>query len=189
MARSKTQRASHREYVLSCINSTLPTSLHVNAVDTAKIKTVHELEPLLREARSRGRRVVFTNGCFDVLHRGHLTLLRRARELGDVLIVALDDDASVRRIKGDARPVHTLNDRLEMLAALEMVDYVTCFANADPCGIIRDLSPDVLVKGGDWRREDVLGREAVEANGGEVVIVPRLPRYSSTELIERIRKQ
>lgn len=163
--------------------------MHVNAVAAPKIKTVHELEPLLRNVRSRGRRVVFTNGCFDVLHRGHLALLRRARELGDVLVVAVDDDESVRRLKGDARPVHTQNDRVEMLAALEMVDYVTCFANPELCGIIRGLLPDVLVKGGDWRREDVVGRDVVEANGGEVVIVPRLPRYSSTELIERMRRQ
>ncbi len=189
MARSKTQRASHRENVLSCINLIPSSSLHVNAVAAAKIKTVHELRPLLRKARSRGLRIVFTNGCFDVLHRGHLTLLRRARELGDVLIVAVDDDASVRRLKGDTRPVHTLTDRVEMLAALEMVDYVTCFANAELCGMIHDLAPDVLVKGDDWRREDVVGREVVEANGGEVVIVPRLPRYSSTGLIERIREQ
>lgn len=133
--------------------------------------------------------MVFANGCFDVLHRGHLALLREARRLGDLLIVAVNSDASVRALKGPRRPIHPQDDRMELLAALEMVDYVTCFANADPYDIICRLKPDVLVKGADWSREEVPGGDVVERNGGEVVILPRVPDYSSTELIERIRKQ
>ncbi len=154
-----------------------------------KIKTSYELEAIVGEARSTGRRVVFTNGCFDVLHRGHLALLREARGLGDLLIVAVNGDASVRALKGPDRPIHPRDDRMELLAALEMVDYVTCFANADPCDIICRLKPDVLVKGDDWSREALAEGDAVERNGGKVVILPRVPDYSSTELIERIRRQ
>lgn len=155
----------------------------------AKIKTPCELETIVGEARSTGRRVVFANGCFDVLHRGHLALLREARRLGDLLIVAVNGDASVRALKGPGRPVNPRDDRMELLAALETVDYVTCFANTDPYDIICRLNPDVLVKGADWSREEVPGGDVVERNGGEVVILPRVPDYSSTELIERIRRR
>lgn len=152
-----------------------------------KIQSVETLEACLREARTRKERIVFTNGCFDVLHRGHVELLYRAKSLGDILIVAVNTDASVGKIKGPDRPIHSETDRAELLAALEMVDYVTLFGAPDPYDLIARLLPDVLVKGGDWQARDVIGRDLVEAHGGTVHIVPRVDDYSSTRIIERIR--
>ena len=124
-----------------------------DVMTTPRIKTARELETIVAEARSRGLRVVFTNGCFDVVHRGHLALLRGAKRLGDLLVVAVNGDGSVRTLKGAGRPVNPEADRMDLLAALEMVDFVTCFANADPYDIICRLKPDVLVKGADWGRD------------------------------------
>jgi len=154
----------------------------------SKIQTLVQLKHAVRQANASGRQVVLTNGCFDVLHPGHLQLLYRAKELGDVLIVAINTDASVRSLKGPDRPINPEMDRAELLAALEMVDYVTLFAKPDPYDIIVELLPDVLVKGGDWRIEDVVGGDVVKAHGGRVEIVPLVERYSSTRLIERIRQ-
>jgi rfaE bifunctional protein nucleotidyltransferase chain/domain len=154
----------------------------------SKIQTLVQLKNPVRQVKARGDQVVLTNGCFDVLHRGHLQLLYRAKELGDILIVAINTDASVRSLKGPDRPINTEMDRAELLAALEMVDYVTLFAKPDPYDIIVELLPDVLVKGGDWQIEDVVGGDVVKAHGGRVEIVPLVDRYSSTSLIGRIRQ-
>jgi D-beta-D-heptose 7-phosphate kinase/D-beta-D-heptose 1-phosphate adenosyltransferase len=137
--------------------------------------------------RREGRRVVFTNGCFDLLHPGHIRFLQQAKALGDVLIVAINSDASVRALKGPDRPIFTERERAEMLAALEVVDYVTIFDELTPRALIADLRPDVLVKGGDWRPEEIVGREEVEAAGGCVLSLPYHEGYSTTRLIERIR--
>ncbi len=130
--------------------------------------------------------VVFTNGCFDLLHAGHVRLFRKAREKGDVLIVALNTDASVRRLKGPMRPVFPLRERLEIVSAFADIDYVTWFAEPTPRKIVAELLPDTLVKGGDWGPDRVVGRAEVEAAGGRVVIVPYLRGYSSSSLIDRI---
>lgn len=135
--------------------------------------------------RREGRTVVFTNGCFDLIHAGHIRLFRQARALGDVLIVALNSDASVRRLKGPTRPVYPLKERQEILAAIEAVDYVTSFSEDTPRRIIAALLPDVLVKGGDWRPDQVVGREEVEAAGGRVVIVPYLEGRSTSSIIRQ----
>jgi D-beta-D-heptose 7-phosphate kinase/D-beta-D-heptose 1-phosphate adenosyltransferase len=128
---------------------------------------------------------VFTNGCFDLIHAGHIRLFREAARLGDVLIVALNSDASVRRLKGRSRPIFPLRERLEILAAIEDIDYVTSFSEDTPRRIIAALLPDVLVKGGDWQPDQVVGREEVEAAGGRVVIIPYLEGRSTSSIIRR----
>jgi rfaE bifunctional protein nucleotidyltransferase chain/domain len=147
-------------------------------------------EAILRFGREKrnGRRVVFTNGCFDLLHPGHIRGLELARELGDVLIVGLNSDASVRRLKGAGRPVIPEKERAEILAALESVDAVVIFDDLTPRQVIAGLLPDVLVKGGDWPSDQIVGREEVEAAGGRVVLVPVVPGYSTTAILRKIRE-
>lgn len=151
-----------------------------------KIKKLTDLKGIRAELKRRGSTVVFTNGCFDLLHSGHIHLFREAKKTGDVLIVAVNDDASVKRIKGPARPIFPLEERLEILEAVEYIDYLTSFSEETPQEIIASLLPDVLVKGGDWKLEEVVGREEVEKAGGKVVIVPYLKGYSGTRIIEKI---
>jgi D-beta-D-heptose 7-phosphate kinase/D-beta-D-heptose 1-phosphate adenosyltransferase len=136
--------------------------------------------------RREGRRLVFTNGCFDLLHPGHVRYLAKARSLGDALAVALNSDASVRALKGEGRPVLNQDERAEVLAALEAVDYVTVFDEETPRELIAALLPDLLVKGGDWPIEEIVGREEVEAAGGQVLSLPFVEGSSTTEIIERI---
>ncbi len=155
----------------------------------SKIKTLEELRPLLAILRSAGEKIVFTNGCFDLLHTGHTRYLAKAKSLGDVLVVAVNSDASVRTIKGNKRPINSEDDRMETLAALESVDFVTLFNEPDPYRIIAELQPDVLVKGGDWRIDQIIGGDVVEARGGRVVNVPYLEGASTTGIIEKILKQ
>jgi len=140
-----------------------------------------------REKRN-GRRVVFTNGCFDLLHPGHVRLLEEARALGDVLIVGLNSDRSVRELKGVGRPIIPELERAEILASLECVDAVCIFGEATPRRIISELLPDVLVKGGDWRADQIIGREEVESAGGQVVSIPVVPGHSTTAILRRIRE-
>ncbi|HET6725483.1 MAG TPA: bifunctional D-glycero-beta-D-manno-heptose-7-phosphate kinase/D-glycero-beta-D-manno-heptose 1-phosphate adenylyltransferase HldE [Gammaproteobacteria bacterium] len=141
------------------------------------------------EARARGERIVMTNGCFDLLHPGHIAYLRQARALGDRLIVAVNDDASVRWLKGEGRPVNLLDDRMIMLSALETVDWVVPFSEDTPARLIARVLPDVLVKGGDYRPEEIAGYEAVTANGGEVKVVDFVPGHSTTALLEALRRE
>ncbi len=132
---------------------------------------------------------MFTNGCFDLLHPGHIQSLERARSLGDALIVAVNSDRSVREMKGPDRPLVAEGERAEVLAALEAVDWVVLFDDPTPRRLIAAVLPDVLVKGGDWGEDAIVGREEVEAAGGKVVRVPVEPGYSTTDIIQRIRKQ
>jgi D-glycero-beta-D-manno-heptose 1-phosphate adenylyltransferase len=147
-------------------------------------------EVILRFGREKrnGRRVVFTNGCFDLLHPGHIQCLEQARELGDVLIVGLNSDASVRQLKGEGRPLLPERERAEILAALESVDAVVIFDDLTPQRVIARLLPDILVKGGDWAGDRIVGREEVEAAGGRVVSAPVVPGYSTTEIVKKIRE-
>jgi D-beta-D-heptose 7-phosphate kinase/D-beta-D-heptose 1-phosphate adenosyltransferase len=145
-----------------------------------------ELDLLLAAWRNEKKRIVFTNGCFDVLHVGHVNYLRFARERGDVLLVGVNDDASVRRAKGASRPVNTLADRMEVLAALEMVDAVCSFSDDTPKTLIERVTPHVLVKGQDWAEKGVVGREWVEAHGGQVQLAPLVPGKSTTTILERV---
>jgi rfaE bifunctional protein nucleotidyltransferase chain/domain len=146
-------------------------------------------EAILRFGREKrnGRRVVFTNGCFDLLHPGHIRSLELARELGDALIVGLNSDASVRQLKGVGRPVIPERERAEILSALESVDAVVIFDDLTPREVISRLLPDVLVKGGDWPGDQIVGRQEVEATGGRVVSVPVVPGYSTSAMLKRIR--
>jgi rfaE bifunctional protein nucleotidyltransferase chain/domain len=152
---------------------------------------VIDREALIQERvrlRAESRRVVFTNGCFDLLHPGHVRYLREARSLGDVLVVALNSDASVRTLKGQGRPILKQDERSEVLAALEVVDYVTVFEEETPRELIASLLPDVLVKGGDWAIDSIVGREEVEAAGGRVLSLPYLEGASTSEIVKRIRQ-
>jgi D-beta-D-heptose 7-phosphate kinase/D-beta-D-heptose 1-phosphate adenosyltransferase len=152
-----------------------------------KLKSLDELRRATAEAKAQGKKIVFTNGCFDILHRGHLHVLRQARALGDVLIVAVNSDCSVRQIKGPSRPVIDEAGRVELIAALEMVDYVIVFEETEPCHLIAMLQPDILVKGGDYGRDAVVGADLVERSGGKVAVISHLKGFSTTEIIERIR--
>jgi D-beta-D-heptose 7-phosphate kinase/D-beta-D-heptose 1-phosphate adenosyltransferase len=142
---------------------------------------------LRRSARRRGETVVFTNGCFDLLHLGHVRSLEQARGLGDRLIVAVNSDASVRSLKGPGRPLVPARQRAEVVAALGCVDWVILFRESTPLAAIRALRPDVLAKGGDWRLEQIVGREEVESWGGRVVRLREVPGIRSSQLIERCR--
>jgi rfaE bifunctional protein nucleotidyltransferase chain/domain len=147
-------------------------------------------QAIVRFGRNKrnGRRIVFTNGCFDLLHPGHIQLLEQARALGDVLIVGLNSDESVRQLEGAGRPVLPERERAEILAALEAVDAVVIFDQLTPHEVIAGLLPDVLVKGGDWPGDQIVGRAQVEAAGGRVVSVPVVHGYSTTEVLRKIRE-
>ncbi len=143
------------------------------------IKTYREKHPAAR--------VVFTNGCFDILHRGHVTYLEQARTLGDVLVLGLNSDESVRRLKGDSRPYINAADRAFLLSRLEMVDIVTVFEEDTPLELIKQVRPDILVKGGDYTPDKVVGKEFVEQNGGKVVIIPFVRGLSTTNIVKKIK--
>ncbi len=151
-----------------------------------KILGLEALLGRLARRRARGETVVFTNGCFDILHPGHVRYLEAARELGDLLVVGLNSDASVRRIKGPPRPVCTQEERAVVLAGLRSVDYVVIFDEDTPLALIDAVRPDILVKGGDWRVEEIVGREVVERSGGRVVTIPVVEGKSTTGILERI---
>ena len=157
--------------------------------DATKVRGLRELVEIVRERRALGHRVVFTNGCFDLLHRGHTRLLQQARELGDLLIVGLNSDASVRRVKGPSRPVLPEEERAEVLSALASVDYVVFFDDPDPGSMIAALLPDVLAKGADWAKDQIVGRETVEGRGGRVVTIPLVEGSSTSGIIDRILEQ
>lgn len=152
-----------------------------------KLKSVAEIISIAAEARKKALKVVFTNGCFDLLHRGHVHILRQAKAAGDLLIVALNSDRSVTMIKGARRPVMPETDRVELIAAMEMVDYVVVFDEADPYKLIDAIRPNVLAKGGDWKLEEVVGADIVERDGGQIAVIPYLKGFSTSEIIERIR--
>lgn len=154
-------------------------------------KVILNREELLRareSLRAEGRRLVFTNGCFDILHVGHVRYLSEARRLGDALLVAINSDASVRALKGAGRPVLNESERAEILAALSSVDFVTVFEEESPRALISQVLPDVLVKGGDYRLDEIHGREEVERAGGRVLSLPFVEGASTTGIIERIRE-
>ena len=154
-----------------------------------KIKERKKLLGIIKELKAKGKRIVFTNGCFDLLHIGHVRYLEKAKVLGDVLIVGINSDTSVRKLKGPHRPILPEEERTEILSGLGCVDYVTLFSEMDPLKLITSLHPDVLVKGGDWTKEQIVGREVVERSGGEVVISPFVGKASTSNLIDTILKR
>ncbi len=155
---------------------------------TSKIKGALPLSKILAGLQSKGRRVVFTNGCFDILHPGHVSYLEKASRMGDVLVVGLNSDLSVKAIKGKGRPINKERDRAYVLSALSFVDYVTIFGEDTPLLLIKKLKPDVLVKGGDWKTKDIVGGDFVRSRGGRVVSIKFLKGYSTSSLISKMRK-
>ncbi len=151
--------------------------------------TLEQLQIAVADARSHGEKVVFTNGCFDIIHAGHVGYLEQARQLGDRLVVAVNSDASVRRLKGNGRPINPQDRRMAVLAGLEAVDWVVCFEDDTPEPLLHALRPDVLVKGGDYDKQGVVGWEIVEANGGEVAVLDFLDNVSTTAIVNKIRDQ
>jgi len=145
-----------------------------------------KLEPVLKTLKNQGKKVVFTNGVFDLLHLGHVTYLQEARKKGDLLVVGLNSDASVKRIKGPLKPLLPLAERAEMLLALDCVDYVTFFEEDNPFNVIQILKPDVLVKGGDWALDKIIGGDLVQSWGGQVLNIPVVEGRSTTNLIQMV---
>lgn len=154
--------------------------------DSTKLLSRGEAHEKVQAWQALGQKVVFSNGCFDILHAGHVDYLRAARQLGDVLIIGLNSDASVRRLKGERRPVCPEKDRAAVISALEMVDAVTLFDEDTPEELIGNLLPDILVKGSDWAVDQIAGAEAVLQNGGEVLTLPLLEGRSTSGIIEKI---
>lgn len=150
-----------------------------------KITTLSRLLKALSNQR-QGKRVVFTNGCFDILHYGHVKYLKEAKSCGDILVVGLNSDASIRRLKSSKRPINTEKDRAEVLAALESVDHIIVFSEDTPYKLIGSLKPDILVKGGDWRKEKIVGADIVLANGGKVLSLPYVKNKSTTNTIKKL---
>ncbi|MBI3615930.1 MAG: D-glycero-beta-D-manno-heptose 1-phosphate adenylyltransferase [Candidatus Omnitrophica bacterium] len=146
------------------------------------------LVPVARRLKAEGKRIAFTNGCFDLLHAGHLDYLKRIKAKADCLIVAVNSDASVRKLKGPGRPIIPAKERAALVAALKPVDYVTIFPESTPLRMIRSLKPDILAKGGDWKPDRIVGREEVESRGGRVLTIPFLKGHSTSRLIRRIRR-
>ena len=156
----------------------------------SKILTLDELTERLGVMRQGQQKpvVVFTNGCFDLVHRGHVDYLSRARDLGDLLVVGLNSDSSVKRLKGESRPVSNEASRAAVLAAMEFVDYVVVFEEDTPLRLIENICPDILVKGGDYDRTNVVGADFVEAHGGHLELLSLVPGESTTRLVERIKQ-
>lgn len=155
---------------------------------TPKLKTLPQALVFLKRERKNGKKIVFTNGCFDILHVGHVRYLSQARALGDLLVVGLNKDSSVKKLKGPERPVTREKDRAEVLGALAAVDCVVLFGDPTPLRLIKAIRPDVLVKGGDWKKEHIVGAGFVEALGGQVRSLPFVKGFSTTGLIGKIKK-
>ena len=153
-----------------------------------KIVSRRRLRRILSACRREQRTVVFTNGCFDLLHAGHVKLLERARRLGDVLVVGLNSDRSVRRLKGPGRPVIKQGDRALLLAAMDSIDYVTIFGEATPARLIASVQPDILIKGADWNASQIIGADVVRQRRGRIVRFPVVRGYSTSEIIARIQR-
>ena len=154
-----------------------------------KIQARRALRQIVSASQKKGKKVVFTNGCFDILHAGHVTYLEKAKKLGDILVVGVNSDASVKRIKGPKRPVNPEGDRLKVIAGLEAVDYVTLFHEDTPLDLIQEIRPNVLVKGADWKKEKIVGGKEVESWGGKVKQVPLVPGRSTTRIIKKMKSR
>ncbi|MBI5199593.1 MAG: D-glycero-beta-D-manno-heptose 1-phosphate adenylyltransferase [Nitrospirae bacterium] len=155
----------------------------------SKIKERKQLKNILDRLKRKSKKIVFTNGCFDLIHSGHVRYLEKAKGLGDVLVVAINTDSSIRRIKGVKRPITPQRERAEVLASLGCVDYVTFFKEDTPYELIKLLKPYILVKGGDWEKKDIVGRDVVERNGGKVYTIPFIKGVSTTAIVERILRR
>ncbi len=153
-----------------------------------KIESSTNLSKILAKLRSKGKRIAFTNGCFDIIHAGHIKYLSRAKKAADILVVGLNSDSSVKTIKGKGRPINNQHDRARVLASLSFVDYVTIFDEETPERLIRMIRPDVLVKGADWKTKDIVGSDFVKSYGGRVIRIPFVKGHSTTSIINKISK-
>lgn len=153
----------------------------------SKIKKLEEAKEVVYKLKNAGKKVVFTNGCFDIMHLGHVRYLNEAKKLGDFLIVAINSDSSVKRIKGEKRPIIDERSRAEIISALSFVDMVILFSEDTPYRLIKELQPDILVKGGDWREDQIVGADIVKKRGGKILTIPYLQGYSTTSIIEKIK--
>ena len=151
-----------------------------------KIKTIRELKKIAENLKKQNKRIVTTNGVFDILHMGHLRYLQEAKKLGDILIVAINSDSSVRKIKGPKRPLNNENDRAEMLASLQCIDFVAIFDEENPIRFLEEVKPDVHAKGGDYKMSQIIEKGTVEKNNGKIVLIPMVKGYSTTEFINKI---
>jgi len=154
-----------------------------------KILPLKKLKNCLLSLKKKGKKIVFTNGCFDILHYGHIFYLKKAKKLGDVLVVAVNSDSSIRKIKGKSRPIIPLKDRIRIIAALDCVDFVTSFNQKTPLSLIKTLKPDILVKGADWRIKDIVGSDLVKSYNGKIARIKFLDGYSTTNIIKKIKNQ
>lgn len=152
-----------------------------------KLKSLKEIKKISAKLKKQGKKIVFTNGCFDILHYGHIKYLEKCKKLGNFLIVGLNSDSSIKKIKGKGRPVTGQKARAAVLSALESVDFVTLFGDKTPEKLIKTVRPHILAKGGDWRAEDIAGAGFVKSGGGRVVTIPFIEGYSTTRVIKRIR--
>lgn len=154
-----------------------------------KVYSLTQLEKILRKERARGKKIVTTNGCFDILHPGHISLLRKAKSYGDILVVGVNSDTSVRKLKGSTRPILKLHERVSILSALEMVDYIIIFRSTRPVSFLKKLKPHFHIKGGDYIAQKLPEYHAITKNGGKVITLPLLTGYSSTGIINRILRR
>ena len=155
----------------------------------SKIKSIDNLSKQIAELKRSGKVIVFTNGCFDILHYGHAKYLQEARGKGDILVVAVNSDSSIKKIKGKLRPIVDQENRLGLLAALSSVDYLTLFNEVDPLRVIKKIKPDILIKGGDWNKSNIIGGDFVKSYGGRVLTVKLVKGLSTTSLINKIAKK
>ena len=153
-----------------------------------KKKNFIEIKNMVNKLKKKGKKIVFTNGCFDILHAGHIKLLKKAKELGDVLIVGINRDKSIKKIKGKSRPIMDEKQRIEIISAIEFVDYVVPFGDTTPEKLIKIIKPDIIVKGGDYKKDEVIGKDIVEKYGGKVYIFPLVKNISTTKIINKIKK-
>ena len=154
-----------------------------------KIKKINQLKGIIVKLKKQGKRIAFTNGCFDILHYGHVKYLKKAKKLADILVVALNSDSSVKKLKGKNRPITPLRQRMEILAGLETVDFVTSFRVPTPYKVIRTLKPNLIIKGADWNIKDIVGKDIVESYGGKVINIAYIKGISTAGLIKKIAKK
>jgi rfaE bifunctional protein nucleotidyltransferase chain/domain len=154
-----------------------------------KIITLPQLKKVLRKVKASKGKIVFTNGCFDILHAGHISYLEKAKSLGDIFIIGLNSDLSVRKVKGKTRPIVTQKNRARVLAALSCVDYIVIFNTLTPFNLIKTIKPDVLVKGGDWKIKDIVGGDFVKSYGGVVKSLPYIKGFSTKAIIKKIKSK
>ncbi len=153
-----------------------------------KLKRLNRLTEILKIWKKEGKKIVFTNGCFDILHIGHIRYLKKSKTYGDILVVGVNSNSSVKKIKGEGRPITPIRDRVEILAALEFIDYLVIFSQTTPARVIETLRPDVLVKGSDYKLNEIVGKDFVESTGGKVINIPLVKGKSTTALIKKIEK-